>query len=239
MSTLNRCLFSLFLFLSLPLFALQPTPVPRPSEAAFQELKDGNARFARGHRALHDLTRQREKSLEKQNPRAAILACSDSRVAPELVFDQGVGHLFSVRVAGNVAEPATVASVEYAIEHLGVRLVVVLGHEKCGAVKAALETKAVAQPSTPMEKLLALITVGTTPKEEPGKKVADEDRLHFAVRANVDSVYTKLLADSPLIQSYLAKGELKVVPAVYDLSSGLVNFFEAPSQEVAAVPASN
>src|SRR5205814_6637151 len=106
---------------------------------ALAELKAGNARFVRGESQLRDLPQARQALAAGQHPAAIILCCSDSRVPPELVFDQTLGRLFVVRAAGNVVDPALLGSIEYAVEHLGARLLVVLGHSSCGAVDAALK----------------------------------------------------------------------------------------------------
>src|SRR2546421_4904043 len=117
--------------------AAPPTPA-----AALKLLKQGNERFTQGKLAARDIGASRRAALAKgQHPFAVVLTCADSRVAPELVFDQGLGDIFVLRVAGNIADRSVIGSIEYAVEHLHTPLIVVLGHESCGAVQAALEGK--------------------------------------------------------------------------------------------------
>src|SRR5437660_44710 len=150
---------------------VQPAP-----EAAFKRLKDGNARFAADQLAKKDVGSKRRAELAKgQRPFAVILTCADSRVAPELIFDQGLGDLFVLRVAGNVTDPVVLGSIEYAVEHLKTPLIVVLGHEACGAVKAALED---ADPEGNLGFLLREIHIG---KQLPAEKKAAMDA---AVKSN-------------------------------------------------------
>src|SRR5438105_3680928 len=122
---------------AVPLYAQDAKPTPTGS---LQRLKDGNARFAADKPNKRDVGADKRKELAKgQHPFAIVLTCADSRVAPELLFDAGLGELFVLRVAGNIADPAVVGSIEYAVEHLHTPLIVVLGHESCGAVAAALD----------------------------------------------------------------------------------------------------
>src|SRR5439155_16101250 len=124
---------------SLTLQAQETRPSPA---AAWQKLKEGNARFVSDRLAARQIGEERRARLAKgQQPFAVVLSCADSRVVPELLFDQGLGDVFVVRVAGNIADKAMLGSIEYAVEHLHVPLVVVLGHESCGAVQAALDGK--------------------------------------------------------------------------------------------------
>jgi carbonic anhydrase len=183
-------------------------------EAVWKELEAGNHRFIGA--ALHP--RQdagRRMSLSGgQHPKAAILSCSDSRVPPELVFDQGLGDLFVIRVAGNVACPETVASIEYAVEHLHVDLVVVMGHKKCGAVQAAL---AGGHHEGHLDQLLKGVTV---PAVEGGK--VTPEIYDSAVRGNVKAVVGKLRASEPVLTELISKRGLKILGAYYDLDSGEV-----------------
>src|SRR5438105_3479472 len=136
----SRCLAPVFVVVLLaePMLSGQE-PVPTPA-AALDRLKDGNGRFAADKPAARKTDAKRRAELAAgQHPFAVVLTCADSRVAPELVFDAGLGELFVLRVAGNIADPAVVGSIEYAVEHLHTPLIVVLGHESCGAVAAALD----------------------------------------------------------------------------------------------------
>ena len=153
----------------------------------------------------------------KQQPFAAILGCADSRVPPEVVFDQGIGDLFVVRVAGNVADSPGIGSLEYAADQLGVRLVMVLGHSRCGAVDAALKTAPGAELSAGLRSLVDAIQPAILPvKDRPG------DMLDNAVRANVAHVVAQLRSTKPVLASQAGEGKLRIVGAHYDLATGAV-----------------
>jgi carbonic anhydrase len=195
-----------------------------PSTDELTELKNGNTRFMTG-KAIHpDQSPQaRQKLTEAQSPSAIVLSCSDSRVPPELIFDEGLGKLFTVRVAGNIIDAATVASIEYAVSHFNASLIVVLGHDSCGAVKAALET-----PSGTSAGSKDLDTLVTSVRANLGGKYtlsALDKTLHPAVVANVKAVTRDLMSRSKIIRSQVEAGKLAIVPAVYALSSGEVEFF--------------
>ena len=153
-----------------------------------------------------------------QHPFAAVLGCSDSRVPPEVVFDEGLGDLFTVRVAGNVATDDVVASLEYAVAHLGPKLIVVLGHERCGAVDATMKGGA---PEGHLAALVDRIKPATDAvKGKPG------DTLDLAVRQNVANVVKQLRATQPILAKDVASGAVKIVGARYDLDSGLVEILK-------------
>ena len=186
-------------------------------EAAWQRLKAGNNRFADGKLERPNLSVQRRRELAGgQKPFAVVLTCADSRLTPEFIFDQGLGDLFVLRVAGNIADPFEIGSIEYAVEHLHVPLVVVLGHEKCGAVQAALDPK---KPPGNLGELLGLIDVGKDLR--PGK-----DALPAAVTNNVRH-QTRLLTDrSRVIKEHMVKKEVRIVSGVYQLESGKIDWLE-------------
>jgi carbonic anhydrase len=195
-----------------------------------QNLINGNDRFVEG-KALHpnqDLARRAELA-KGQKPRAIVLSCSDSRVPPELVFDQGLGDLFVVRVAGNIDDSAAVASIEYAVEHLGVQLIVVLGHDSCGAVKASVQTptgKSVG--SKDLDHLVAQIRKNLAHEKIPFEAASkdppkDPAMLRESV-ANVDAVAEDLLKRSHVLHEFAREGKLKVARAVYRLDTGKVEF---------------
>ena len=184
------------------------------ADEVLKQLLAGNERFVAGkplnpRRSPADFS----QLASGQTPDAVILGCSDSRVAPEILFDQGVGDLFVIRVAGNVitgAGPTVKGSIAYAVVALGARLVIVLGHSECGAVKSALERKEQAIP-TSIRDLVALVNTG-------GEK--DLDR---AIVANVRASVAKLKSLEPTLTQYIETKRIKVVGAVYDLASGKVN----------------
>lgn len=196
---------------------------------AIERLKEGNRRFVAGRRRSGAVSPNRRMRLtDGQNPFAAILGCSDSRVPAELVFDQGLGDLFVVRVAGNVAAPSQVGSVEFAAGLFGIELVVVLGHTRCGAIEATL--KELDHPAcTPSANLGAILNrirpaVRSLPDMAPD---ADHDTLaRQAVRANVRAQVAVLTQGSELLGRLVETGRLTVVGAEYDLATGEVEFLD-------------
>ncbi|MFN0053511.1 MAG: carbonic anhydrase [Planctomycetales bacterium] len=197
----------------------------REPAAVLSRLLEGNKRFVSGQ-----TTRPGRKpedfaaDAEGQAPLAVIVGCADSRVSPELVFDQGVGDLFVVRVAGNIADgagPTVKGSIEYAVAELGVRLIIVLGHSKCGAVKAAI-AHIDADDSLPgsINDLVNLIKPAVTAvKGRPG------DKLTNVIKANVERSVTRLKGLDPILKKLVDSGELKVVGGVYELRTGAVEIF--------------
>lgn len=184
-------------------------------DAALQKLMDGNRRYIDQKRTFPDQSRSRIIEVAKgQNPFATILGCSDSRVAPEILFDQGLGDLFDIRVAGNFIDNVVLGNMEYAVLELGVPLLVVLGHERCGAVKAALDGKPV--PGHIGSLVRAIKPAVSATKGQPG------DAWDNAVRANVKMSVKNLKARSPILAKAIKAGTLKVVGGRYDLDTGTV-----------------
>ncbi|HYL57753.1 MAG TPA: carbonic anhydrase [Candidatus Acidoferrales bacterium] len=190
---------------------------PGPTMSAAQALKlllEGNQRFIAGKMEHPNQTPARRVEIAKgQHPFAAVLACSDSRTAPEIVFDRGLGDLFVVRVAGNVADKVVIESLDYSVKHLGVRVVMVLGHRRCGAVIAAGEGHEEPGDVGPM--LSELRPAVEASKAESG------DPVENAVRENVTLVM-KNLATSEELSAMVKSGELKVVGGIYDLDTGTI-----------------
>lgn len=195
------------------------------ARTAFAELRAGNDRFVTGapdRRVAADLEHCRTL-VDGQTPLAAVLGCADSRVPVEVVFDQGPGDLFVVRVAGNVAAPTQLGSLEYAVTVLGVRLVVVLGHSGCGAVTAALDVLAGAPSLSPH--LETIVTRIRPSLPDPAAAAADRAAaLDAAVRANVAATAATVRGESDLLRPLAASGELLVAGAVYDLATGRVDW---------------
>ena len=184
-------------------------------DAALQKLMDGNRRYIDQKRTFPDQSRSRIIEVAKgQNPFATILGCSDSRVAPEILFDQGLGDLFDIRVAGNFIDNVVLGNMEYAVLELGVPLLVVLGHERCGAVKAALDGKPVPGHIGSLVRAIKPAVYATI--GQPG------DAWDNAVRANVKMSVNNLKARSPILAKAIKAGTLKVVGGRYDLDSGKV-----------------
>jgi carbonic anhydrase len=194
-------------------------------EEALSRLKEGNARFAAG-RSQHphaDEARRTETAEKGQHPFAAVVGCSDSRAPVEIIFDQGIGDLFVVRVPGNVCNGDEIGAVEYAVEHLDVPLCVVLGHTRCGAVISVVTG---APLTGHLARLVANIrlSIPRARKEHPS---ADEHELIEAVvRTNVRQSIADLSQGSPLLREGVEEGTLKVMGAVYDVASGAVQWME-------------
>jgi len=214
---------------------LPPTDVTTP-EAALAELKAGNARFVAGKRIRTLLSMQDaelQSALAKgQAPFAVILTCSDSRLADNILFDQEMGRLFTVREAGNSPDIQSLASVEYALEHLGTRLVVVLGHTHCGAVQAVYEAHGRPLPGNLWSLQAAMAGLLETTQEDPNETSADY--VQRLVAANAQRQARSLLDRSELIRHLAESGKVKVIPAVYDLASGVVNYLELPKKTASA-----
>jgi carbonic anhydrase len=197
---------------------------------ALDRLRDGNRRFASDLRSLDSLTTgaRRRNSAAGQEPFAIILGCSDSRVPAEIVFDQGLGDLFVIRVAGNIVAPSQVGSVEFAAARFGTRLVVVLGHSSCGAILATLEE--LGRPSEDQSKNLRSIVDRIRPSVEAllaSEPEGQPDALvESAVRANIRASVNHLRHGSEVLEQLILKENLWVVGAEYSLETGLVEFFD-------------
>jgi carbonic anhydrase len=197
---------------------------------ALEHLRDGNRRFVANQSTASAVSNhvRRATLVTGQAPFAIVLGCSDSRVPAELVFDQGFGDLFVIRVAGNIVAPSQVGSVEFAAERYGTRLVVVMGHSQCGAVLATLEDL-LGGPTTESRNLRSIVD-RVRPSVEPlltGRHETDLDALmRDAVRANVRASASHLRHGSELLERLIRKDGLVVVGAEYSLESGVVTFFD-------------
>ncbi len=200
-----------------------------PAEEALQRLRDGNRRFVAETRKEKTTGRKRRREVaESQEPFAIILGCSDSRVPAEIIFDQGLGDLFVIRVAGNIVAPSQVGSVEFATERFHTQLVVVLGHSQCGAILATLEE--LARPSADRSRNLRSIVSRIRPAVEElvtGRPEVDHDLLvHQAVRANIRVSANQLRHGSEMLEQAIQNDGLTIVGAEYSLETGLVDFFD-------------
>ena len=197
---------------------------------ALGRLQEGNRRFVSGihNRAAPTSPTRRSELVSKQQPFAIILGCADSRVPPEVVFDQGLGDLFVIRVAGNVVAPSQAGSIEYAAERIGTRLVVVLGHSQCGAVAATIDE--LEQPQESRSSNLNAIVSLIRPAVQSLKEVTpgqDRDTLmEQAVRANVRASADHLRHGSSVLEELIRRDRLTIVGAEYSLESGEVDFFD-------------
>lgn len=198
---------------------------------ALQRLREGNQRFMNDVRKVDaSFSMRRAALVDRQFPFAIVLGCSDSRVPAELVFDQGVGDLFVIRVAGNIVAPSQVGSVEFAAERFGTRLVVVMGHTRCGAVAATLEAMEAGRP-TASANLMSIVervrpAVETVREASPGSD--RESVLRAATRANVRLAAEHLRHGSAVLERLIQEHGLLVIGAEYDVESGRVDFFDRP-----------
>ncbi|MBL8766572.1 MAG: carbonic anhydrase [Planctomycetes bacterium] len=193
-------------------------------DAIWAELLKGNQRFVAGTPEARDLVTSRVALAAGQHPTTIVLACADSRVAPELVFDQSLGDLFVVRTAGNIADEVALGSIEYAVEHLGARVLVVLGHEHCGAVKAAASGATMPTPN------LQAIVDRIAPALDHVRPFAVADQLaELGVAANVHQSAGDLIVNSPIVHEAVEHGTLTLIRAVYRLESGEVVRLAEPS----------
>jgi carbonic anhydrase len=184
-------------------------------DQALSALVEGNQRFVSGHSKHPDQSMARVKELVgTQHPFATVLGCSDSRVDPDIIFDQGLGDLFPVRVAGNIVDDAVLGSIEYAVEHLNCPLVVVLGHEGCGAITAAVNG---GEPGTHITFLVdAIMPAVTEAKAQTGDVVSNAVRINALRQAEI------LRTSKPIVEKAISERKTKVVVAIYDVKTGQV-----------------
>ncbi len=197
-----------------------------PAEEALQRLKTGNERFRSGEGYHIETDALLKSNAEKnQTPFAIVLGCSDSRVPAEIVFGQGIGDLFVIRVAGNIVAPSQIASIEFAAEKFSTRLVVVLGHSQCGAVEATLE-----QLEKPLESrsphLYSIVDRIRPSVENLLNSGNDENLMERAVRSNIEASVKNLRLGSDILKTLISDEGLLIVGAEYCLESGLVDFLD-------------
>jgi len=218
----------LILALSLWAHAAAPGAAKSPPSAwdAFSTLQTGNMRFYEGHpEHPNQEPAHRESLATGQHPHTIVVSCSDSRVPPETIFDQGLGDLFTVRLAGNVMTTEAIASIEYAIEHLGSRLLIVMGHESCGAVGAAVaSTPGVSNGSESLDVLVRQIRDNLSSASVTS--AASDKTFRLGVKENVTASLKTLLQKSEIVRSAITKSGLVVGQAIYSLKSGRVEFWD-------------
>jgi carbonic anhydrase len=199
---------------------------------ALQRLTEGNRRFAEDVRSRAVLTghARRTELAAGQQPFAAVIGCSDSRVPVEIVFDQGLGDLFVIRVAGNIVAPSQIGSVEFAAERFGTRLVVVLGHSQCGAIQATLEQLLLpaANQSPNLHSIVERIRPSVEGLLETELRDDGDALLQHAVRANIRASANHLRHGSEVIERLIREDGLLVVGAEYSLETGITDFFDVP-----------
>jgi carbonic anhydrase len=205
---------------ALTLPASAAAPAASAPTGGITRLMEGNARFAAGKPSGPNRSAERRQEVAaKQAPFAIVVSCSDSRVAPELVFDQGIGDLFVVRTAGHVVDPVALGSIEFAIGSLGARSILVVGHERCGAVQAALEH---AEVPGSIGKVLESIEPAVG-----GPEKATPEALDRAARKQVQAVVAQLKAAGPIVASAIKDGSVEIACGVYDLDTGVVTAVES------------
>jgi len=189
----------------------------RGAQEIWADLMEGNHRFVTGKTKTRDLPGLRVSLANAQHPSVVILACSDSRVAPELLFDQSLGDLFVVRSAGNIADAIGVGSIEYAVEHLGSGVLVILGHTKCGAVTAACSGEKM--PSSNLQAIVDKIQPAVAKSRAPGK---NDELIETAIKENVHQSARDVLARSEVLRHFVEQGKLSIFEAEYQLDTGEV-----------------
>ena len=198
-----------------------------PPSNAMERLQSGNRRFVQHHaRHPHQSAARIAETAAGQRPYAVVITCSDSRVSPEIIFDEGIGDLFVVRNAGNIVEEEDVlASVEYAVEHLGVRTVVVMGHEQCGAIEAMTHEKHEGEPAH-----IAAILQQLRDEPEEQKILAGPEKgallIHKCVVANVEHGIAAMRQQLHHLESHSQGGAVSIIGAVYDIQTGVVHFLD-------------
>jgi carbonic anhydrase len=236
---LKRTFSYLFLLLSVAssVLAQQPAATPAPHahhaaavpaqspDAIWANLMAGNQRFVAGKTRPVTVVSLRHTLASGQQPHTIVLSCSDSRVSPELIFDQSLGDLFVVRAAGNVAGPVGLGSIEYAVDHLHSTLLVVLGHQKCGAVEAACSGDKM--PSSNLDAIVDKINPAVTQAKTYAKP---DDLLESAIKENVHQSAKDVLANSEILRDAVKAGKLTVIEAEYQLDSGAVVRLNSPAK---------
>jgi carbonic anhydrase len=219
------------ILLSVLLISITALAKPITSDGALVLLKEGNARFVSGDFQHPNISQDRrnETSINGQHPFVTILACSDSRVPVEFIFDQGIGDIFSIRIAGNVCDVDEIGSIEYGVHHLGTPLLVILGHTNCGAVTAVVEG---AELHGSIPGLVDNIEPAAKKSriEHPTKE--GSELVTLAVEANVFQSIEDLFKNSKTVRDLVIDGDLKVVGALYYIETGVVNWLGCHSEQV-------
>jgi carbonic anhydrase len=201
-------------------------------DQALARLKEGNQRFISAQSLQRDYPAQVKATSSGQYPFAAVLSCMDSRSSPEIVFDQGIGDLFVVRIAGNYAQPDIMGSLEYATKVAGAKLVVVMGHTECGAIKGACDNVQMGNLTTVIQ---ALHPAVEDVKEFQGDRTSkNKEFVLLVTQANVRRTVAKLRADSPILRELEQSGQIKILGAIHDISTGQVTFFDWDGPHIGA-----
>ena len=200
------------------------TQLEMSPEKALATLKEGNVRFQKNEKAPRDLMEQVKDTSTGQYPFATILSCIDSRVSAELVFDQGVGDIFSVRIAGNFVNEDILGSMEFACKLAGTKLVVVLGHTACGAVKGACDHARLGNLSALIQKIEPAVEAVTEPTDASQRNSGNIQFVNDVAVKNVNMTIDNIREESPVLAELEAEGAIKIVGAMYDINNGSVTF---------------
>lgn len=195
-------------------------------EKSLQFLKEGNIRFQNNLKANRNLLEQVNDTSEGQFPFATILSCIDSRVSAELVFDQGLGDIFSVRIAGNFVNEDILGSMEFACKLAGTKVIVVLGHTSCGAVKGACDNAKLGNLTAMLEKIKPAVNAVTSPEDASLRNSKNLEFVDDVSAKNVQLTIDRILLESPVLAEMHTNGEIKIVGAMYDVKTGAVAFYE-------------
>lgn len=203
----------------------QETTVNDFAKDPLQRLKDGNERFVNGKMLNFHQDSLRVKELaNSQQPEVVIISCSDSRVTPEIVFDQGLGDVFTIRTAGNVMDSYEEGSIEYAVDHLNAKLIVVMGHTHCGAIHAMLETHGEEHAPGHIDAIVEALKHGV--KENTNPALSHDSIEYYTMLTNVENGVNQLKSLEPILKEKYAENNINIIGAVYDVETGKVNFFE-------------
>lgn len=191
--------------------------------AAIGLLKEGNQRFCDGNTLQRDLHQQVNDTSTGQYPFAAVVSCIDSRIPTEVIFDQGIGDIFNARVAGNFVNADILGSLEFACKLAGSKAIVVMGHTSCGAVKGACDQAKLGNLTQMLDKIMPAVD-GTTTKDGEARNSGNIDFVNRVAQKNVELTIAAIKKDSPVLNEMFEKGEIDIVGAMYDVSSGRVTF---------------
>ncbi len=194
-------------------------------EKALQFLREGNERFQNNLKANRNLLQQINDTRDGQFPFAIILSCIDSRVSAELVFDQGLGDIFSVRIAGNFVNEDILGSMEFACKLAGTKLIVVLGHTSCGAIKGACDQARLGNLTKLIEKIEPAVYATEEPKEEAQRNSKNLDFVDAVAAKNVDLTIARVRRESPVLKELEEDGDIKIIGGMYDIATGAVEFY--------------
>jgi len=195
-------------------------------DMSLEYLKEGNARFQNNLKANRNLLEQVNDTSKGQFPFATILSCIDSRVSSELIFDQGLGDIFSIRIAGNFVNDDILGSMEFACKLAGTKLIVVLGHTACGAVKGACDDAKLGNLTAMLSKIKPAVNAVTFPEDASLRNSSNIEFVNNVAGQNVKLTIDKIVKDSPVLADMEQNGEIKIIGGMYDIKTGAVTFYD-------------